>query len=335
MKSIKLLCAAVITAVFTLWVSLLCGCNSGSVKTTERTAFLYDTIITIKLRGYPEADTLLDSTFRLCEQYDRLFDRFDTDSDIYRINTAKGEPCEVNEDTLHLLELGLEYSELSGGKYDITCGRVTDLWDFSSDAPSLPDPNKMAEALSTVGRQKMVIENSCVTVPDGTELDLGGIAKGYIADRIVEHLRQNGANSAVINLGGNISVLGSKEGQPFSIGIQSPFEQNGYLGYLSVSDCSVVTAGSYQRCFELDGTLYHHILDLSDGMPCRSGLSSVTVISESSAKADALATICFLLGADEGLTLINSDNEAEAVFVTDTGQIMLSEGAEEIFSPYN
>jgi len=335
MKKIRLCRVLIAASALILSVSILCGCTSASSKNAERTAFLYDTIINIKLRGYPEADILLDSTFELCEYYNRLFDRFDTASDIYRINNSQGNACAVNPETIRLLELGVEYSEFSGGRYDITCGRVTELWDFSSDSPALPDSDKMSDALETVNWQNVVIENELVTIPSGTELDVGGIAKGYIADRIVDHLRKNGAKSAVINLGGNICLLGTKDGQPFRVGLQSPFEQNGCIGYLDVFDCSVVTAGSYQRCFEFDGSLYHHILDLSTGMPCHSGLASVTVICDSSAKADALATICFLLGAEEGLDLINSDDNVEAVFVTDNGNILLSEGANKIFSPYN
>ncbi len=334
MRKIRLI-RALTAAALILSVSILCGCMPASSKSAERTEFLYDTIINIKLRNHPEASALLDSTFDLCKQYNRLFDRFDTSSDIYRINNSHGEACAVNQETIRLLDLGLEYSELSAGRYDITCGRVTGLWDFSAENPTLPDTAAIEEALGTVNWQNVTIENGYVTVPPGTELDAGGIAKGYIADRIVEHLCANGAESAVINLGGNICLLGSKDGQPFRVGLQSPFEQSGYIGYLDVADCSVVTAGSYQRCFELDGSLYHHILDLSTGMPCHYGLSSVTVICDSSAKADALATICFLMGSEDGLALINSDPETEAVFVADDGSILLSEGAEKIFSPYN
>lgn len=327
--------AAAVGAALILLVSLLCGCTSGSAGTAERTMFLCDTIINIKLRNHPEAESLLDSTFRLCEYYDRLFDRFDEGSDIHRINSSGGKPCAVSEDTIELLELALEYSDLSDGQYDVTCGRVTGLWDFTAEAPALPEPSAIADALETVDWQAVKIENGFVTVPEGTELDAGGIAKGYIADRLVEHLRQNGVQSAVVNLGGNICVLGNKDGKPFSIGLQSPFDQSSCIGYLSAADCSVVTAGSYQRCFELDGSLYHHILDLSDGMPSRSGLASVTVICEGSARADALATICFLLGAEDGLALINSIDGTEAVFVTDSGTTLLSDGAGDIYTPYN
>ena len=307
------------------------GCVSQAKRPVECTQFLFDTIISVKLWPGGDADALLDEAMELCKYYDSIFDRNDPDSDVGRINRSGGQPCTVSEDTAQLIALALEYAELSGGAFDITCGRVTALWDFSAETPSLPGQQALSEALATVDWQAVTLEGNTVTVPDGVQLDLGGIAKGYIADRLVELLQQRGVKQAVINLGGNVSVVGDKSGQPYSVGIQSPFS-GGTLGVLSVSDCSVVTAGSYQRCFELDGAHYHHILDLSDGMPARTGLSAVTIITESSVRADALATICFLLGAEQGLALVESMDDTEAVFVTEDGGIILSGGAEQLFS---
>lgn len=327
-RRIIALCAAFIAA-----VSVLSGCTRQSISEAERTSFLFDTIITIKLRYDGEAEPILDEAFALCEHYNSLFDRHDHNSDIYRVNHSGGQPCIVSADTAGLILLGLEYARLSDGRYDITCGRVTGAWDFSSDAPAVPDADLLRAALNSVGWEKVVVDGCTVTLPTGTELDLGGIAKGFIADRLAEFLRQKGVQSAIINLGGNVYALGDKDGQPFKVGIQSPFG-SGNLGHLSVSDRSVVTAGSYQRCFELNGTLYHHILDLSDGMPARSGLASVTVICESSAQADALATICFLMGAEDGLELIGSLDGVEAVFIAEDGSIRSTDGASPLLTLY-
>lgn len=317
-----------------LSVSVLSACSMHSVRELEKTSFLYDTVITIKLRDVADAEAVMEDTLDLCRRYDRLFDRFDAQSDLYRINHSAGQPCTVSEDTLELIRLGLDYSQLSDGLFDITCGRVTGLWDFSAETPTLPDSSRMASALESVDWHRVTLSGSDVTVPDGTELDAGGIAKGFIADRITDYLYSRGVKSAVVNLGGNVSLLGTKDGHPFSIGVQSPFEEGGILGQLDVADCSVVTAGSYQRCFELDGVSYHHILDLTDGMPCRSGLASVTVICRSSAQADALATICFMLGTEDGLELIESTGGAEAVFIAEDGTVTTSSGAADLFTLY-
>jgi len=325
---------AALVCALALSVSVLCGCADTSRGQVERTVFLFDTIVTIKLRSDGDADALLNGCFDLCREYHRLFDRYDSASDVSRINTSNGTLCEVNEDTAELLEMSLDYARLSDGRFDVTCGRVTRLWDFASDSPSVPEPAALNEALATVGWESLVIDGTGVIVPTGTEIDLGGIAKGYIADKLTVYLRENGVSEAVINLGGNISVIGDKGGQPFLVGIQSPFDDSATIGYLSVSDCSVVTAGSYQRCFESDGLLYHHILDLSDGMPSQSGLASVTVICDSSARADAMATICFLLGARDGLELVNASEGLEAVFITENGELLFSAGAQSIYTPF-
>jgi len=320
-----------ITALLTVLLIAFTGCTDGSQIPAERTSFMFDTIIEIKLWSEKDAEKILDSAFELCRHYDRLFDRHNPDSDISRINSSAGQPCTVDPDTAELLSIALEYSRISGGRFDITCGRVTSLWDFSSDAPTLPDSSLLSAALETVGWQNVVVDGCTVTIPEGTQLDLGGIAKGYIADRVVEHLRQLGVKSAIVNLGGNVKVLGDKNGQPFSVGIQSPTDPEGYAGVLSVCDRSVVTAGSYQRSFELNGSHYHHILDLSDGMPASTGLSSVSIIADSSSQADALATTCFLLGLDEGMALVESMYGIDAVFITDDGQIIMTDGAGSMF----
>lgn len=322
---------ALLLAVLLLLTPL--GCSEGKLNTAERTSFLFDTIISIKVWFDGDAESLVDGAIELCRYYDNLFDRNNPDSDIYRINSSEGQKCEINEPTAALLDLSLHYAELSEGQFDISCGRVTALWDFSAENPTVPDAEALAEALSTVGWQSVELDGCSVRVPEGTSLDAGGIAKGFIADRITDYLRENGAESAVINLGGNVSVLGSKSGQPFSVGIRSPFDPEGYAGILSVSDCSVVTAGSYQRFFEEDGVLYHHILDLSTGKPADTGLASVTVIAPDSADADALATVSFLKGVEEGIAFIDSLPFAEAIFITDSGEMLMTDGAADIYHP--
>jgi len=323
---------AALAVALVMAVSVLCGCTERPPEMIERTSFLFDTIVTIKLRSCEDAEIVLSEAFDLCQQYHRLFDRFDPESDISRINSSGGAPCEVSEETVRLIRAGLEYSELSEGRFDITCGRVTELWDFSAENPSLPSPDELTAALQTIGWEAVSVDGNVITVPEGTELDLGGIAKGYIADRIAEFLVEKGIDSAIVNLGGNVRVLGTRNGQPFRVGIQSPFHEGSTIGQVNVTDCSVVTAGSYQRCFELDGTVYHHILDLSDGMPAASGLASVTVICESSARADALATICFLMGAEDAIDFIESMDAVEAIMIKDTGELRLTSGAMAIFA---
>ena len=305
---------------------IVCGTLTGCSPSepVSRDGFFFDTFIRISIYEAPDRRAALDRAFELCDYYDVLFSKDRAGSDILKINSAGAEPVTVSPETIELLQLGSYYSELSDGRFDVTCGRVTDLWDFGSEQPSLPDGAELAAALSTVGWRGLEIDRDDLTVrcPEGALIDVGGIAKGFIADRIRDELRSMGCGGAVINLGGNVYALGSKRGKPFTVGVQSPYDTDGFIGTVSVSDRSVVTAGSYQRCFTLDGRLYHHILDLSDGMPADTGIASVTVISESSADGDAIATICFLLGETDAEAFLDGlDIQIEAYFALSDGNV--------------
>ena len=304
-----------------LSAALLSGCGRHEYK--ERSGFFFDTYITV--RAYETDDETLDGALALCRKYDDLFSRTSETGDVWRINHSSGQAVEVADETAELLRLSLYYAELSGGKFDITCGSVTSLWDFSAEQPSVPQADELAEALKYVGADRLSIDGNTVMAEQETQVDLGGIAKGYIADRLADYLRSRNVENAVINLGGNVIVLGDKYGEQYNVGVQSPFDDS-YIGSLRVSDCSVVTAGTYQRGFESDGTYYHHILDLSTGMPADTGLEAVTVVTESSADGDALATLLFLLGEDEGMRLAQSLNGTEALFVSSNGTVTTTDG---------
>lgn len=169
---------------------------------------------------------------------------------------------------------------------------------------------------------------------EGMGLDLGAIAKGYIADRIKDYLLEQGVKSATINLGGNVLCVGEKpEGTPFKIGIQKPFsDRSETIAVMNISDKSVVSSGIYERYFEKDGKIYHHILNPATGYPYDNHLVSVTIISDKSVDGDGLSTSCFALGLDKGMELINSLPDVQAVFITDDYELHYSDGFEEEIS---
>ena len=186
-----------------------------------------------------------------------------------------------------------------------------------------------------MGFQKVSLDGNRISFSDnGTILDLGAIAKGYIADRLKDFLLEQGVTSATISLGGNILCVGAKpDGSAFKIGIQKPFDEQGQpLLIAEVNDWSVVTSGVYERCFEQDGVFYHHILDPSTGYPCDNGLLSVTILSPASVDGDALSTTCFSLGLDRGMALIDSLENTYAVFITDDYEIHYSAGLTDAIS---
>ena len=249
-----------------------------------------------------------------------MFSTTNTDSELYKLNHANGQPFTVSSETANLIQEGIHYSELSGGAFDLTIEPVSALWDFKADKPTVPSSDAIAHAVSHVDYTKIDIQDNTVTLEDPEAgIDLGAIAKGYIADQVKTYLKKQGIKHAIINLGGNVDVIGTKpDGSKYNIGIQKPFDESGEaITSVQLKDQTVVTSGIYERYFKKNGKLYHHILDPRTGYPCENNLYSVSIITDSSTKADALSTTCFLLGYEKGMELIQSMDGVEAIFITD------------------
>ena len=307
---------------------LLPGCRNR--QPVIREDFLLDTFVSVTLYdgGEEQAQGALD----LCRSYEAVFSRADPDSELYRLNHR--EISQVSDDLAAVIALGLSYAARTGGAFDITTGSVTSLWDFSAETPQVPDPAAVAEGLAHVGWEKVSVTGNTVTFTDPeTVIDLGAIAKGYIADQMADYLRGEGVTSAIIDLGGNLYCLGTKPGgAPFQVGVQYPYEdRQTVIGSLPASDLSVVTSGVYERCFTADGKLYHHILDTATGYPVENDLLSVTIVSAASVDGDALSTACFALGLEAGAALIEGTEGVEAVFVTDDFSTHITSGLEGVF----
>lgn len=315
-----------ITAVVLAFALLLSGCSVLSQKRNlTYSDTLFDTVISVQVQDYADQE-LMDGVEKLCKDYDLKFSKTNENSEIYQINHANGEPVEVSDDTITLLKKGIYYSKMSNGAFDITIGSVSDLWDFK-EKKDVPDAEAIAAAKNHVNYQNVTIKNNTVTLTDPeAKIDVGAIAKGYIADRIKDYLKENGVDHAVINLGGNVQTIGTKpDGSDYNIGIQKPFDETGEaITSVKLADKSIVTTGIYQRYFEKDGKIYHHVLDPKTGMPCDTDLYSVSIITDSSLTADALSTICCLLGYKDAQMLINRLDNVDAVFITDDDEIHYS-----------
>lgn len=301
-----------ITLPMMLILLLLCGCNSGETENSE-TRFLLDTVCTVTADC---GDDIINGAFSLCEDLERTLSKNVKDSDVYRLNNTEGF-VSVSPDTLKTVERALYYSELSGGKFDITIAPVSALWDFKNQV--VPDRNEIAEALKNVDYHSVEIKDGGISL-DGKQIDLGGIAKGYIADKATEYLKENGVKKALINFGGNICMIGQ-----YNIGIKKPFDDS-VIASIEIKDKCAVTSGIYERYIEKDGKTYHHILDPKTGYGVENKLAAVTVIGEKALDCDALSTVCMLLGAEDGLEIINRTADTEAVFIDRDGGITLSSG---------
>lgn len=323
----------ILSGLFLFSPLLFCsGCSSTSTKNTpvSDTGFFFDTVVNITL--YNTKDTsLIEECFSLMKKYEDLLSRTRENSDIWKINHSEGKPVEVSEDTIFLLQTALHYAQLSDGAFDISIAPVTDLWDFKNEAETaVPDETRIKEALSHVNYKNITITDRTVTLLDPkAAIDLGGIAKGYIADRLKAFLVSQGITSGLIDLGGNLLTIGSKpDGSDWKMGVRKPFAETAsqLSATVTFSDASLVTSGTYERYFKKDGILYHHLLDPATGVPASTGLTSVSILASSSTDCDALSTTCFLLGLKDGMALIETLPDTEALFISEDGSLHRSSG---------
>ena len=281
------------------------GCAvERSAVPVSGTEFLLDTVCTITIYELQDPDLILRA-FELCEELEALFSISIEGSDVWRINHAGSEIVRVSPETAEVIREGVLYGGFSEGLFDITIGRLSRLWDFSG-IMAVPDEEDLSAAQKTVDYTQIMVDGDMVRLANADAwIDLGGIAKGYIADRLAVFLADNGAASGIVDLGGNIVTFGERpDGRLWRIGVKHPFGAGGDLfGVIEVGKASVVTSGVYERSFEIDGVLYHHILDPFSGFPARSDVVSATVVSDSSMLGDVLSTVLLLAGSEraEGL----------------------------------
>lgn len=315
------------------------GCKRNA-EPISRTGFYFDTVIQITLYD-TEDTTVLDGCFELAETYEQLFSATVEGSDVWNINHSGGKDVIVSAETVSILETVIDYAVMTDGALDPTIRPVSELWSFGSeDNPEVPSEADIKEALSHVSYQNIRLDRA--NTPDMSQsgqntislsdadaaIDLGAVAKGYIADQMKEYLLSRNVHSACISLGGNVLVIGEKPDQsPFRIGIQKPFAPEGTsLGTVEIRDTSMVTSGIYERCFYEKDVFYHHILDTATGYPVDNELAAVTILCPSSTKADILSTACMCLGLSEGRHFLEGFPDTEYMLITKDGTKYCSDG---------
>ncbi len=331
------------TSVLTLGAALvffalafLSGCSPSAAGSSSdpisRSDYILNTYVTITVYDTSDED-ILNGALALCADYENVFSRTLEGSELWNINhrPADEQTLTVSDDMAAVIEKGLYYSALSGGAFDITVEPLSSLWDFTSGEAVIPDGDEIAERAAKVDYRNVSLSGNTLSFlsPD-TTLDLGGIAKGYIADMIKEYLEDAGVRSAIINLGGDVLCIGEKpDGSGFKVGLQMPFsDHSDTFATVDIKDLSIVGSGVYERNFTVDGKNYHHILNPFTGYPYDNGLIGINVISDTAADGDALATALFSLGKEEGLTLADSLEGIYACFIDEDYNIIYSDGFE-------
>lgn len=312
---------------FALIIAFAAASGGCAPRWNTALGYYFDTFVSLQGRC---KESVLQEALQECARYEALLSKNRQDSDVWRLNHAQGERVPVSEETRAILSMAQEVSEASHGWFDVTIAPASALWDFKAEAPALPEAAALAEAAALVDYTQVTIAPAGVRLGEGQSIDLGGIAKGYVADALVSFLADRGVTDALVNIGGNVKALGQNERRgPWQVAIQDPAGQYGSgVGVVSLpSGYSLVTSGVYERGFDLDGIRYHHILDPYTGYPIQNGVLSVSILAKSSLLADALSTACFALGVEGGLPLATSYG-AEAYFILEDGNTTYTEGME-------
>ncbi|MEG0133196.1 MAG: FAD:protein FMN transferase [Clostridium sp.] len=318
------------------------GCSKPSLPNSpiSKTELLLGTVCTITL--YDNSDVaVIDKAFTRLKELEDILSINKMDTELDKVNNMSGiAPVKVSDDTLKVVSKGLEYSKLSNGSLDITIGPLVKLWGIGTDDAKLPFQSEIDSKKALVDYNLIDIDESNQTIflkTAGMVIDLGAIAKGYAADEVTEILKDSGVSSGIVDLGGNIFVIGKKANNtPWNVGIQNP-EKSGddTIGFITTSNKSVVTSGIYERFFEFEGKNYHHILNPETGFPYDNEVLGVSIVSDTSIDGDSLSTTLFALGVDKGLALIESLNGVDAIFITKDHKLHMTSGFKDIFTLTN
>ncbi|MBE5866791.1 MAG: FAD:protein FMN transferase [Lachnospiraceae bacterium] len=294
--------------------------------------FAMDTYFVLKAYG-PEAETALE----LCEakvlELEAALSVTKADSDVSKYNNRESRM--VSWDTYTLVEKALQLCEETDGALDITLYPVQQAWGFTTDSKRVPSHEELKELLKKVDYKGLIpsAPGRCPIIGMGEQqIDLGAVAKGYTGDCLLDILREQGVTSAMLDLGGNVQVLGSKpDGSPWKVAVRNPLDTSTAIGVLEISDKAVITSGSYERYFEENGKRYWHILDPKTGYPADKGLVSVTVVGESGVRCDGLSTALFVMGKKNAVEFWRSAGDFEMLLVTEGGELYITEGLQENF----
>lgn len=304
--------------------------SAAEAYLTHKESMQLDTHITIGILDENEiSDEFFQDLVRKIDEYEAVFSRHREGAELYHLNSKAGRgPVKVSELLWPVLEKGLNSIEKTRGYFDVTIGELLILWDISGLSPSVPDEDVIQETLNRHSNQWVELheETQSVSFSEDLIMDLGGIAKGHIADLLAADIQEAGYHRAIINLGGDVRVLGEKApGLPWIVGVRNPFGGDP-LGAVPAVNEAVVSSGSYERYFEEAGVRYHHMINPHTGYPEDNELVSVVVVSDTAMDGDIFSTALFIMGLEEGLAFAENHQEIEAIFVTYDKSIYLTEG---------
>ena len=318
---------------FLLCIAMLTACqNSDENKKVSKDIFAMDTYMTVTAYG-KNAENGVNKAVDEINRLETVLSAEKQESDIYKLNeTGSGT---LSTDTKNIVSKALEINKTTNGAFDISIYPLMVKWGFTTQKYNVPSKNEISKLLKDVDSSKIIFDEKSgnIKLKENMKIDLGGIAKGYTSNRVMQIFKECGVKSGLVSLGGNVQALGTKtDGTAWQIAIENPDKSSDYIGVVSVKDKAVITSGGYERYFEKNGKTYHHILDPGTGYPAESGVKSVTIVSDDGTLADALSTSLFVMGKEKALDYWREHkNEFDTVLVEDNGDITITGGLEKIF----
>lgn len=318
---------------FLLCIAMLTACqNSDENKKVSKDIFAMDTYMTVTAYG-KNAENGVNKAVDEINRLETVLSAEKQESDIYKLNeTGSGT---LSTDTKNIVSKALEINKTTNGAFDISIYPLMVKWGFTTQKYNVPSKNEISKLLKDVDSSKIIFDEKSgnIKLKENMKIDLGGIAKGYTSNRVMQIFKECGVKSGLVSLGGNVQALGTKtDGTAWQIAIENPDKSSDYIGVVSVKDKAVITSGGYERYFEKNGKTYHHILDPETGYPAESGIKSVTIVSDDGTLADALSTSLFVMGKEKALDYWREHkNEFDTVLVEDNGDITITGGLEKIF----
>ena len=301
----------------------LCGgCQSGAdAASTTATVFAMDTYMTIRLPAGEEA--VMEEVVALIEQSEARLSVTREDSEIYRLNHSG--TATLSPDSARLLRQALALCAETDGALDLSIYPIVRAWGFTGGDYRVPAEQTIRDLLQTVDYTRIELDGDVATLPAGMEIDLGSVAKGDLGDAIARLLRENGIDSALLDLGGNIQTVGSRpDGTPWRVAIRLP-QEDGLAGVVAVTDQAVVTSGGYERCFtDEQGRTWWHIMDPATGYPAANGLLSVTIVGDQGLRCDALSTALFVMGEERAVAFWRQHRDFDMLLINDRGEMLIT-----------
>ena len=327
-RILKRMLGALLAAVLPLGLFSACAAEDRKMYTSQ--LFAMDTVMELQVSGHED---VLEGAESMIRDLEKELSVTDEDSAIYELN-ASGSAV-LSEKAAEILGGALSVCERTDGALDISIYPVLRAWGFTTGEYRVPEEAEIQELLKSVDYRRVKASACRVEIPSPMQIDLGSVTKGYTGTAVADYFRQQGVTSALINLGGNVQCIGTKpDGSKWKVAIKSPFadSQSGIYGVMEAEDTAIITSGGYERFFEEDGKTYWHILDPTTGHPARNGLVSVTVIGDDGLLCDGLSTALFVMGLDKATDLWKASDDFEAVFITEAGDVFITEGAADSFT---